>query len=833
MPLDNAGNTLANARRINPTATTQTFSDFVGGTDLNDFYSFSLSSRSSFNLNLGGLNTNADVQIIRDVNLNSVVDSSSEIIASGNISGIANEAIRTTLDAGNYFVRVFPGIGSAFSGTNYNLSLTANALPTQLQFNLNNSNLKPTDNLSINGGAVYDADGFSDLSAVDFRIKQSNGAFIEISDAIKFTPSSSDSRWSGFTYDVSLASLNLQPGNYSLWAIALDKGNNTSAVVEKQFTVNPPNIAPNSLSFNIDNPNITTTGTLNISSGQVFDSNGASDISGIDLQIFQNGKLINAVANDITRIVVNSSNTAWGSFTHSLSLSGLNLVAGNYTLRAFAVDKANNISPVVEKQFTVTPPNIAPNSLSFNIDNPNITTTGTLNISSGQVFDSNGASDISGIDLQIFQNGKLINAVANDITRIVVNSSNTAWGSFTHSLSLSGLNLVAGNYTLRAFAVDKANNISPVVEKIFTVIDWFTQNLKDQQIINIARNLSIDGNLSRQDMINILRDAKDNSVVDSNELSDLKVILSNASLFTMQDHVRVLSNKVVIGDVANITSGIGNLFSGSSATQLERLLSKWFFGSDRPQLTSTSLTYREVKGSLFQNGISYEDVNQGVLGDCYFLAGLAATALRTPNVIQSMFIDNGDNTFTVRFYNKGVADFVTVDKFLGTLSDGTIAYAKFGAKYDNPNNELWVALAEKAYAQINESGWTMGPGSQDRRNSYQAINGGYTGYAMTDITGLITQYDSLDSYDMNAIVTGFNQGKMITFSSKTTGVANNIVSQHAYVLVGYDSSTQKFRLFNPWGTNGGYDSQFVFKNGFLDLTFSELVRNFRGWDKSA
>ncbi|MGH1394082.1 MAG: C2 family cysteine protease, partial [Trichormus sp.] len=72
MPLDNSGNTLITARRINPTATRQTFTDFVGGSDLNDFYSFSLSSRSSLNLSLGGLNTTADVQLIRDANFNGI-----------------------------------------------------------------------------------------------------------------------------------------------------------------------------------------------------------------------------------------------------------------------------------------------------------------------------------------------------------------------------------------------------------------------------------------------------------------------------------------------------------------------------------------------------------------------------------------------------------------------------------------------------------------------------------------------------------------------------------------------------------------------------------------
>jgi hypothetical protein len=62
--------------------------------------------------------------------------------------------------------------------------------------------------------------------------------------------------------------------------------------------------------------------------------------------------------------------------------------------------------------------------------------------------------------------------------------------------------------------------------------------------------------------------------------------------------------------------------------------------------------------------LSYQDVNQGNLGDCYLLASLAGTAYRTPSTIQNMFTDNGDGTFTVRFLRNGVANYVTVDRLL-------------------------------------------------------------------------------------------------------------------------------------------------------------------------
>src|SRR5204863_759653 len=131
--------------------------------------------------------------------------------------------------------------------------------------------------------------------------------------------------------------------------------------------------------------------------------------------------------------------------------------------------------------------------------------------------------------------------------------------------------------------------------------------------------------------------------------------------------------------------------------------------------------YAYTQGSLFVSGAAYTDIRQGAAADCYFVSALAETALRTPSTIQSMFIDNGDKTFTVRFYHDGVADYVTVDRALPTNSSGKAQYAGFGGRYDNSRNELWVALAEKAYAQMNEAGWLGHAAS----NAYAAIDGGY------------------------------------------------------------------------------------------------------------
>ena len=397
----------------------------------------------------------------------------------------------------------------------------------------------------------------------------------------------------------------------------------------------------------------------------------------------------------------------------------------------------------------------------------------------------------------------------------------------------------SSNYTVGA------TNTATVTIADNDLADWFDLNIQDLGLRSTARLAASDNVINRNEMIGILRDAKDGNVIDGTELTNLRNLLtSNTRPFTIPQFVQNLTNKVVNSEIANQTyqgSYLGNLSANSSSTQMEKLIGKWFLGNDRPVIPS-NYTYQLASGSLFRNGVSYQDINQGTLGDCYFLAGLAVTANRTPQVISDMFIPNGDNTYTVRFYrSNGSPDFVTVDNFLPTNSSGQLVYASMGSQYNSSTNELWVALAEKAYAQINESGWI----NQNNTNSYESlpfaandpypgIVGGNPGVATTHVTGRNSSSGSITTIaHTNQILNTFNNGQLITFSSNIpSGAASpQVVQNHGYVLVDYNSSTQKFKLFNPWGMNGGTDLYTgIFKPGILELNSSEIVANFSSWD---
>ncbi len=351
--------------------------------------------------------------------------------------------------------------------------------------------------------------------------------------------------------------------------------------------------------------------------------------------------------------------------------------------------------------------------------------------------------------------------------------------------------------------------------------DWFDAAVTDATLRTLVRSLAVDGSLGRADWLQLFAEVGADGSVSAAEYHDLgdllhtnRVTSSAAVGFTLPDAVRVLADKVVDGNPANARYGgaaLGNLHAGSAAGQLQRLVGKWFLGTDRPQ-AAAGTTYRVVGGALFVNGAAYADVRQGQVGDCYFVAALAEVARFSPQVIQQMFTDNGDGTFTVRFFHNGTADYVTVDRALPTTAAGTAEYASFGGRYDAAGNELWVALAEKAYAQLNEAGWLGHAAS----NSYAAIDGGYADLALEQVTGRGAGWKWVQNATPADLIAAATSGKYTVLGSKQTAPGNGVLASHGYALAGYNSATGRFTLYNPWGST-------------IQLTWQQIAQSFNGF----
>lgn len=332
--------------------------------------------------------------------------------------------------------------------------------------------------------------------------------------------------------------------------------------------------------------------------------------------------------------------------------------------------------------------------------------------------------------------------------------------------------------------------------------------------------------------------AASKSKLTATQLADLKTIAANLSNgVTTSAYLAGVTSAFVNGSVANTywTGGastavkLGNLAVGATVTQINELIGKWFLGTDLPSSkvvmgsTSFNVSYSTVSKPLFSaSGPSASDVNQGYLGDCYLLASLAEVAYKSPNTIKSMFVDNGNGTWGVRYFVKGAATWVTVNASLA--GGGTI--------FNSSSSSLWASLAEKAYAELQSYGVVTG-NTVNYGNSWSTIgNGGSPEYALAQVTGasqivdfwsyrgswVCSTYNSSLKWTGStaglstasvfaALKTSLDRGDALVLTSLTNAKDSSgkttLVANHAMSITGYNAATTSLQIRNPWGTHAG------------------------------
>ena len=123
------------------------------------------------------------------------------------------------------------------------------------------------------------------------------------------------------------------------------------------------------------------------------------------------------------------------------------------------------------------------------------------------------------------------------------------------------------------------------------------------------------------------------------------------------------------------------------------------------------------------------DINQGEIGNCWFLAALAnlaesKTCFERVVPVNQGFDHDYSGIFRFRFWRFGEWVEIVVDDRLPTRN-GKLIYLRSVEK-----NEFWGALLEKAYAKLH--------------GSYKALEGGLTIEAAVDFTGGIPEMIELE-----------------------------------------------------------------------------------------
>ena len=205
--------------------------------------------------------------------------------------------------------------------------------------------------------------------------------------------------------------------------------------------------------------------------------------------------------------------------------------------------------------------------------------------------------------------------------------------------------------------------------------------------------------------------------------------------------------------------------------------------------------------NLFSDKIEMGDVQQGSLGDCYFLSSVA-NICKFPNNVKKLFKQTSKNEFgfyEISLFIDGKRQIVIVDDYLPAFKK-----SKKPCYAQSNKNEIWVMLLEKAWAKVN--------------GGYANIISGLPCEALEFLTGtgsLIYDLENLDGEDVedykyeiikNVQLADENNSLISCSTTSDSSIQRvGLVEGHAYTLISFhkiQTSQGKdvflFRIRNPW-----------------------------------
>ncbi|ETO36307.1 hypothetical protein RFI_00758 [Reticulomyxa filosa] len=211
-----------------------------------------------------------------------------------------------------------------------------------------------------------------------------------------------------------------------------------------------------------------------------------------------------------------------------------------------------------------------------------------------------------------------------------------------------------------------------------------------------------------------------------------------------------------------------------------------------------------LKPVIFKDGINPSDVQQGRLGNCWFCCSLASMAER-PNLIEKLFVSDQtskEGCYEVRFCHNGLWKVVLLDDFIPCRPFSGPLYTK------TEEDELWVALLEKAYAKI--------------YGCYERLIAGNPYYSLPDLTGCPAHIFDLHNV-INSSSSSFPEEtnglweKLLEWNrtednlmsaacdetSKSAPEEAGLMVDHSYTILdakqGLDPVVRLLCMRNPWG----------------------------------
>jgi len=229
------------------------------------------------------------------------------------------------------------------------------------------------------------------------------------------------------------------------------------------------------------------------------------------------------------------------------------------------------------------------------------------------------------------------------------------------------------------------------------------------------------------------------------------------------------------------------IFCGDTAAGLHAPCSKY----------NSWKTFEEVAAVLVRpysiigpSGITFNDIQQGELGNCYFLSALASIASVNPNIIQNMFVETwlwSSGIFKTKWLINGKESIIAVDN--------KIPAGAYNTYFTHPSltGEWWPVVLAKSWAKI--------------FGSFKAAESGYQSTVVNAITRspstAVETASKTDAAIWELLMTAKSK-KYPMYASTSSAAQYGLVKGHAYsILKPYNHPVygQVVKCYNPWGSD--------------------------------
>jgi hypothetical protein len=198
--------------------------------------------------------------------------------------------------------------------------------------------------------------------------------------------------------------------------------------------------------------------------------------------------------------------------------------------------------------------------------------------------------------------------------------------------------------------------------------------------------------------------------------------------------------------------------------------------------------------------LSYDEIHQGALGDCWVLSSFGEEALMNPAAIPRMIHSNGNGTETVTLYTSATGQLPT---------SSTTSYKPVNVLV---NNASFSQVSVNGVDSISQDviGDTQAIWPQVLENAFATLNGGYAAIgaggnpmvALEEMTGMRAVSMQPGELTWANFVGALRSDDLMVFNTvaSATALPDGLVGDHCYMLEGV-SANGMLQLANPWGFN--------------------------------